>query len=52
MEKKRMKKSGDRKAYNSLNAVIQLTVDKDFKVAQVDMAAPATRARSRPLNPK
>jgi hypothetical protein len=40
MEKKRMKKFGDTRDYNSSNAVIQLTVDKVFKVTQVDMAFP------------
>ncbi len=40
MDKKWMKKSSNPKDYNSSNAVIQLTVDRDFKVTQVDMAVP------------
>jgi hypothetical protein len=51
MEKKRMKKSGDTKDYNSSNAVIQLTVDKDFKVTQVDMAVPGHSCTIAPFEP-
>jgi len=40
MDKKWMKKASNPKDYNSSNAVIQLTVDKEFKVTQVDMAVP------------
>jgi hypothetical protein len=40
MDKKWMKKASNPKDYNSSNAVIQPTVDKQFKVWQVDMAVP------------
>jgi hypothetical protein len=40
MDKKRSKKSGNPKDYNTSYAFIQLTVDKDLKVWQVDMSVP------------
>jgi hypothetical protein len=51
MDKKRMKKSGDPKDYNSSNAVIQLTVDKDLKITQVDMAIPGHACTIAPFEP-
>jgi hypothetical protein len=40
MDKKRSKKAGNLKDYNTSYAFIQLTVDKDLKVWQVDMSVP------------
>jgi hypothetical protein len=40
MDKKWMKKASNPKDYNSSNAVIRLSVDKQFTVWQVDMALP------------
>jgi len=40
MEKKWTKKSENPREYNHSTATIQLSVDKDFKVWQVDMAVP------------
>ena len=51
MDKKRIKKAGNPKDYNSSNAVIQLTVDKDFKVTQVDMAIPGHTCTIAPFEP-
>ena len=51
MDKKWMKKASNPKDYNSSNAVIQLTVDKDFKVTQVDMAVPGHTCTIAPFEP-
>ena len=51
MDKKWMKKSSNPKEYNSSNAVIQLTVDKDFNVTQVDMAVPGHTCTIAPFEP-
>jgi hypothetical protein len=52
MDKKWMKKSANPKDYNSSNAVVQLTVDKDFKVTQVDMAVPGHTCTIAPSDPE
>lgn len=52
MDKKWMKKSTNPKDYNSSNAVVQLTVDKDFKVTQVDMAVPGHTCTIAPSDPE
>jgi hypothetical protein len=51
MNKKWMKKSSNPKDYNSSNAVIQLTVDRDFNVTQVDMAVPGHTCTIAPFEP-
>ena len=51
MDKKWMKKASNPKDYNSSNAVIQLTLDKDFKVTQVDMAVPGHTCTIAPFEP-
>lgn len=40
LEKKWIKMAGNPPEYNKSNAVVQLTVDKDWKVWQVDMSIP------------
>ena len=52
MDKKRMKKPGDRNDCSFSNGVIQLTVDKDFKVTRVDMAVPGHTCTIAPFEPE
>ncbi len=52
MDAKWTRTAGDQKVYNHSHAVIQLGVDKDFKVWQIDMSVPGhacTIASSEPL---
>jgi len=51
MDRKRTKKASNPKDYNTSNAVIQLSVDSNFKVWQVDMAVPGHTCTIAPYEP-
>jgi hypothetical protein len=51
MDTKWKNKAGNPKDYNHSNAVVQLSVDKDFKVWQVDMAVPGHTCTIAPNEP-
>lgn len=51
MDKKRNRKASNPTDYNSSNAVIQLSVDNNFKVWQVDMSVPGHACTIAPFEP-
>ena len=51
MERKRTQKASNPKDYNASRAVIQLSVDQNFKVWQVDMSVPGHACTIAPFEP-